>query len=66
MSEWLSFPAPLQQQQLDSPTAEHLNADWLSQLGVGKIFRQSCDISTSKMCVIRNDSRPYVVFAALV
>jgi len=26
--------------QLDSPTAERLNADWLSRLAVGRIFRQ--------------------------
>jgi len=27
----------VQQQQLDSPTAEHLDTDWLSQLGVGQL-----------------------------
>jgi len=40
----VSLPAPLEQQ-LDSPTAEQLNADWLSQLGVEKveIFKLEAD-----------------------
>jgi len=37
-------PAPLEQP-LDSPTEEQLNADWLSQLGVGRNFLQSLNIA---------------------
>jgi len=43
----MSLPAPLEQQ-LDSPTEEQLNADWLSQLDVGRILRQSLNIWTKK------------------
>jgi len=39
----MSLPAPLEQQ-LDSPTEEQLNADWLLLLGVGRIFRQISNI----------------------
>jgi len=47
-------PAPLEQQ-LDSPTEEQLNADWLSQLGVGRIFwpNSSCRAIREEICVNR-------------
>jgi len=46
-SEWLPPPSPFEQQ-LDSPTTEHLNADYLSQLGVGRLFRQSWKLRLSQ------------------
>jgi len=46
-----SLPAPLEQQQLDSLTKEHLNADWLSQL-----FFFPAKVEIFQLC-------PYVDFA---
>jgi len=36
---WITVSSAPLEQQLDSPTEEQLDADWPSQLGVGRIFR---------------------------
>jgi len=53
----MTLPAPLEKQQLDSPTEEQLKADWLSQLVVGeflaivKILQLEANLTRQKILV---------------
>ncbi|TNN43055.1 hypothetical protein EYF80_046765 [Liparis tanakae] len=61
-SQEMDGETPLEKQ-LDSPTAEQLNADWLSQLGIGHLFHASQFASNARPAIYRNLSRLYVDFA---
>jgi len=59
-SEWLPLAALREyQQQLDSPTAGRVNADWLSQLAVGG------DFSLCLICVIYGARQKIAPFASV-